>query len=418
VEPDVRDEVIDFVQTWSDRTELAKGRLVGWLGIGRSRYYDWGRRYGRVNEHNAWIPRDHWLLGWEREAIIAGYLEHRDEGYRRLTYRLMDADIVAVSPSSVYRVLRDADLLRRWNGKPSKKGTGFHQPLRPHEHWHVDISYINVCGTFYYLLSVLDGFSRYIVHWEIRESMTEPDVESILQRAKERFPDARPRVISDNGPQFIAKDFKEFIRVSGMTHVRTSPYYPQSNGKQERWHQTLKRESIRPKTPLSLDDARRIVAEFVAYYNNERLHSAIGYIAPKDQLEGRADAIHAARERKLAAAREARKARRNKSAREPLTNWKEASTIQTVGETDAGTAGEQPARDTRPGCRQDAEVGAAIHRSRLPFAPLADSPECLKKTPGSGAEPQVVPAGEPRDHEGLVGVPESLISEPRLSNSR
>jgi putative transposase len=80
-------------------------------------------------------------------------------------------------------------------------------------------------------------------------------VEIILQRAKEKVPDARPGIISDNGPQFIAKDFKEFIRVSGVTHVETAPYYPQSNGKIERWHGTLKRECIRLSTPLSLDDA-------------------------------------------------------------------------------------------------------------------------------------------------------------------
>ena len=102
-----------------------------------------------------------------------------------------------------------------------------------------------------------------------------------------RTSDARPRIISDNGPQFIAKDFKEFIRLSGITHVRTSPYYPQSNGKQERWHSTLKRDCIRPRTPLDLEDTRRIVADFVAYYNDVRLHSAIGYIAPKDKLQGR-----------------------------------------------------------------------------------------------------------------------------------
>ena len=98
------------------------------------------------------------------------------------------------------------------------------QPLQPHEHWHVDVSYINVSGTFYYLCSVLDGCSRYVVHWDLRESMTEADVEIILERAKEKYPEARPRIISDNGPQFIARDFKEFIRISGMTHVRTSPY--------------------------------------------------------------------------------------------------------------------------------------------------------------------------------------------------
>jgi putative transposase len=83
-------------------------------------------------------------------------------------------------------------------------------------------------------VSILDGYSRFLVHWDLRESMTEADIEIILERAKERYPGVKPRVISDNGPQFIARDFKEFIRISGMTHVRTSPYYPQSNGKIER----------------------------------------------------------------------------------------------------------------------------------------------------------------------------------------
>ena len=109
---------------------------------------------------------------------------------------MIDADIIAVSPSSVYRVFKAAGLLGRWNTKPSGKGTGFQQPLGPHEHWHIDVAYLNICGTFYYLCSILDGFSRYVVHWEIRESMTEADVEIILQRARERFPDARPRILS------------------------------------------------------------------------------------------------------------------------------------------------------------------------------------------------------------------------------
>src|SRR5205085_9040164 len=135
--------------------------------------------------------------------------------------------------------------------------------------------------------SLLDGFSRFIVHFEIREKMEESDVQTIIQRAREAYPNARPRIISDNGPQFIAKDFKEFIRVAGMTHVKTSPYYPQSNGKIERWHKTLKGESIRVKVPLSLDDARRIVSDYVEHYNHVRLHSAIGYVTPQDRLHGR-----------------------------------------------------------------------------------------------------------------------------------
>ena len=138
----------------------------------------------------------------------------------------------------------------------------------------------------------------------------------LLQRARERFPDATPRIISDNGPQFIAKDFKQFVRLSGMTHVRTSPYYPQSNGKLERFNQSVKVECIRPKTPLSLEDARRIVADYVRRYNTLRLHSAIGYITPLDKLEGRAEQIFAAREAKLQAARAARRT----AAATPLQN--------------------------------------------------------------------------------------------------
>jgi transposase InsO family protein len=306
----MRDEVIDFVRYWSDRSGIGAINLVDSLGISRSKYYSWRERYGKRNEHNSWIPRDFWLLGSEKDAIIEYCLEHPLDGYRRLTYMMIDADIVAVSASSVYRVLRGAGLLNKWKGKSSSKGEGFVQPLRPHEHWHVDISYINIRGTFYYLCSILDGFSRYIVHWEIREKMQERDVETIIQRAREKFPGVSPRIISDNGPQFIARDFKEFIRFCGMSHVRTSPYYPQSNGKLERWHKSLKNDCIRPKTPLSLEDARAAVTGFVQHYNNVRLHSAIGYVTPKDKLEGQAERIQADRERKLAAAREQRKAMR------------------------------------------------------------------------------------------------------------
>jgi transposase InsO family protein len=224
---------------------------------------------------------------------------------------MLDDDVVAVSPASVYRVLKQAGRLDRRRWAPSKKGTGFTQPLRPHEHWHVDISYINVAGTFYYLCSLLDGYSRSLVHWELRESMTEQDTESIVQRALEKFPPGAPgRIISDNGPQFIARDFKQFIRLAGLTHVRTSPYYPQSNGKLERWHGSLKRERLRPAAPASADEARRLVAGYVAHYNQVRLHSAVGYVTPADKLAGLEQVIFAERDRKLEEARQRRAAAR------------------------------------------------------------------------------------------------------------
>jgi hypothetical protein len=184
---------VDFVRRWSEKAEIGVGRFIPWLGVTASKFIEF-------------------------------HMKNPLEGYRRLTFMMLDADVVAVSPASVWRVLKQAGLLSRWKSKPSRKGTGFEQPLQPHQHWHIDISYINLSGTFYYLCSILDGFSRFLVHWDLRESMRETDVEVILQRAKEKYLEAKPRIISDNGPQFIARDFKEFIRISGMTHVRTSRY--------------------------------------------------------------------------------------------------------------------------------------------------------------------------------------------------
>jgi transposase InsO family protein len=311
---DVRDQVVDYVRCWSEKTEIGAGRFIHWLGVAASKFYNWRKRYGRVNEHNGWIPRDFWLEAWEKQAILDYQEKFPLEGYRRLTFMMLDADVVAVSPSSVWRVLSQAGRLRKWQPKPSRKGTGFEQPLAPHLHWHVDVSYINVAGTFYYLCSVLDGYSRFIVHWDLRESMKEADIEIILQAAREKYPQAKPRIISDNGPQFLARDFKEFIRICGMTHVRTSPYYPQSNGKLERWHQSLKTECIRPGTPLSAEDARRLIQRYVDHYNTVRLHSAIGFVTPQDMLAGRRAEIHAARDRKLEAAREKRQLCRQQAA--------------------------------------------------------------------------------------------------------
>jgi putative transposase len=263
------------------------------------------------------VPRDHWLTGDEKQRICAFARARPLEGYRRLTFMMLDADQVACSPASVYRVLKSAGLLAGSSPSVTKKGTGFVQPLQPHEHWHVDVSYLNIAGTFYFLCSILDGCSRFIVHWEIREKMEETDVETIIQRAREAYPGVTPRIITDNGPQFIAKDFKEFIRVAGMTHVKTSPYYPQSNGKIERWHKTLKGDCIRVQVPLSLEETRRIVTDYVVHYNQVRLHSAIGYVTPKDRLEGRHQEIFAQRDRKLAEARERRKQQRQAQHQQP-----------------------------------------------------------------------------------------------------
>jgi putative transposase len=124
------------------------------------------------------------IFGWRnggKKAIIGFRLKNPLEGYRRLTFMMLDADIVAVSPSSVWRVLSQAGLLSKWNGNPVEDGQRLRAALAAHEHWHIDVSYLNIGGTFYYLCSILDGYSWYIVNWDIRESTTEADIEIILQ---------------------------------------------------------------------------------------------------------------------------------------------------------------------------------------------------------------------------------------------
>lgn len=299
---------------YHERTGIPAGQLVRWIGIGSSKFHTWKDRYGKANEHNGHVPRDWWLTDEEKRAILDFHDQHPLDGYRRLTFMMIDRDVVAASPSSVYRVLREAGRLDKRRFKASTKGNGFDQPAKPHQHWHVDVSYIRVAETFYYLCSILDGFSRTILHWELRDRMTERDVETILQRARERFPDEKPRVISDNGPQFVAREFKIFIALAGMTHVRTSPYYPQSNGKIERWHQSLKSEKLRLDPADSPEEARKQVERYVDYYNTVRLHGAIEYVTPLDKLEGRAKEILERRDQKLEAAREQRRLLRRQAA--------------------------------------------------------------------------------------------------------
>jgi putative transposase len=295
------------VTRWQERTGLSSGQFVRWLGVGGSKFYTWRQRYGKVNEHNGRIPRDFWLEASEKQAILYFHDRNPLEGYRRLTFMMLDEDVAAVSPSSVYRVLKAAGRLDRNRFSPSKKGTGFVQPLRAHQHWHVDLAYVNVAGTFYFLCTLLDGYSRAIVHWELREKMEETDVEIVVQRGCEKYPGEKPRIISDNGPQFIARDFKEFIRQAGLTHVRTSPYYPQSNGKLERYHRTVKGTCLRAGSFTDAEEVRRALAKFVEHYNHVRLHSALGYITPADKLAGREQEIFTARDAKLEAARERRR---------------------------------------------------------------------------------------------------------------
>lgn len=299
--------MVDYTENIAKHSHLSIVRILSMLNIRRNKYYEWKNRYGTKNNHNGKQPKSHWLTPYEKTAIIEFAKEkigkttyYLLDGYRRIAYMGMDENKFACSPSSVYRVLSTAGLLNKWkNSKPSSKGSGFKQPDKPHKEWHTDIKYINYKGTFLFFIGIIDGYSRYIIHHELRTSMTEQDISIVLQRAMEKYPNEKPRLITDNGSQYTSKEFGLFLKESGLKHIRTSPSYPQSNGKIERFHRTLEEECLRTTSFFSIEDAQKQINEYVEVYNNNRLHSALFYLRPIDFLNGNSDKLLKERELKL-----------------------------------------------------------------------------------------------------------------------
>jgi len=280
-------------------TGIAILTLVLYAGISRRTFREWQSRKETENQHNGHIPREHWTTPEEETAII-GYCSQRMElGYRTLCWQMVDASIAAVSPATVYNVLKRCGLSKKWAelGEEGKKG--FDQPQSIHEQWHADYSYVRVCGNFYYFVSVMDGYSRKILTWGLYPSMEGLWAEVELAKAKELYPFARPRIITDNGSQFISKDFRELLSLLEIEHTLTSPGHPQSNGKLERFHRTFKCEHVRKSAFLSYEDAQERMGKWIKYYNEQRLHGALLYLPPEDVFQGLKDKRLAERKNKM-----------------------------------------------------------------------------------------------------------------------
>ena len=259
------------------------------LGLPRATYFAWRGTAGKGPRASGVTPKGHHLTPAERAAIVAYKRQHPGIGYRRLAFMMLDAGVAAVPPSSVYRVLRDAGLATCWTQAPGQAHKqGFDQPQRIHEQWHTDIAYLNILGTNYFFIGVLDGYSRAIMHHEVRLDMTTTDVEIVMERALAHLPPRTPapRLISDNGAQYVSRQFKSYLRERDVSHSRSRPYHPQSNGKMERFHKSLKVECVRTTAMADLEEARRLIGRYVQDYNTQRLHSALHYLTPADYLRG------------------------------------------------------------------------------------------------------------------------------------
>ena len=284
------------------------------IGLPRATYFRWLKTEGKGERKKSNTPKGHWLLQWETEKIIEYKRENPEIGYRRMAWMMVDQDIVAVSPTSVYRTLQRAGLSNRWTTAPGNgaRRKGFVQPEQPHEQWHSDISYLNILGTHYFFISILDGYSRAIIHHEVRTDMTTVDVEIVTERALEKLPDGleqMPRLITDNGSQYVSAEFKNYLRERDISHSKARVNHPQSNGKIERFHKSLKEECVRVTPMANLEEARKLINDYVIDYNENRLHSALKYLTPADYLKGEKHIEQCLEERKKKL-KEAAKARR------------------------------------------------------------------------------------------------------------
>jgi len=275
--------------------------ILSELGLTRSVYYDWlgKQKMGRLADRVV-VPRSPLtVLSAEVKSAVEYAKAHPREGYRRLTWMMVDDDIVYLAPTTVYRILDKHDLLYRW--KRPEPGMGKKVPVAtyPDEVWHVDLMYLWVKGRWYFLVTVLDSYSRYVVHWELALSMLASEVADIIAAALEKVPGKRPRIVRDNGSQFVSKDWREVIRHFEIEEIPIRVRHPESNGRIERYHRSVREEGLGDQEREDYYQARDLLDQWVRYYNHERLHSALNYLHPVDYYKGNPEALMAARKKKL-----------------------------------------------------------------------------------------------------------------------
>jgi putative transposase len=270
------------------------------------------------------------VLDSERRRIVQYGLEHPEVRHRELAWRMLDEEVCAVSPSTVYRVLREADLVCRWKPKQKRKGSGVApSATKPDEFWQTDIRYTKVKGKNYYLLSFLDVYSRYVVHHELLPWMDGQTVSVAAAAALETLPKSacggRPTIQSDHGSAFVAKEFAGTLAESGVGHTLIRPHTPTDNAIIERYHRTIG-ERLEEHELEDFTQARTVIGGIIDHYSHHRLHSSLSYLRPVDYYRGDPGALLAERRRKLRAARELRK-QENLKLRQRLIPWPEAENV-------------------------------------------------------------------------------------------
>ena len=299
-------EIIRIVEN----SELSVRMTLKELCLSRSTYYDWYRKYieggfeGLSNRKSN--PKRIWnrIPDEEREKVVALALELPDKSPRQLAWHITDKYGYYISESSVYRILKQYDLIPSPAYILMSASDKFKHPTRRiNELWQTDFTYFKILGWgWYYMGSILDDYSRYIISWKLFTSMSASDVKELLDMAVEKTDIARvsvrhkPRLLSDNGPSYLSGELQKYLESKGITHTRGAPYHPMTQGKIECFHRSMKNE-VKLNNYYFPDDLRTEIERFVEYYNNYRYHESLNNVAPADVYFGRNNDIEVKRKK-------------------------------------------------------------------------------------------------------------------------
>lgn len=295
-------EIINLVRD----SDLSVKMTLKQLNIPKSTFYDWYNRYLEEGfeglKHKKNPDRQQWnqIPDSEREEVVEIALEETEKSPRELAFHIIDTKGWFISESSVYRILKSRGLITSPAWIVLKAADKFHDPpARVNELWQTDFTYLKIIQWgWYYYTCILDDYSRYIITWELCEHMRDTEAEEVVDKALDITglpPEERPKILTDNGPSYISNDLKDFLESKNIVHIRGKPFHPQTQGKIERYHRTMK-NVIKLEHYYSPDQLRQRIAEFVDYYNNHRYHESLNNMTPADVYFGREKEILERRE--------------------------------------------------------------------------------------------------------------------------